>query len=191
MRGFTSSSPRTTYRRSRAQKRLTVATETPQRIVDEVVERARGNSLFSVEVSPRFWIDHQPFADAVITEIAGRRVFRLFDGLTANEHATLGSETRSEPTAIPETSATEQVATSRRDAQSGDRLGDQAPLRDDSVLIWRSVCQVSSVECPPRCCRSGVGEKCCSGGRRRAKFSTSVSLICGGWLPQVPGCVAG
>ena len=28
-------------------------------------------------------------------------------------------------------------------------------------------------------------------GRRRAKFSTSVSLICGGWLPQVPGCVAG
>ena len=28
-------------------------------------------------------------------------------------------------------------------------------------------------------------------GRRRGKFSTSVSLICGGWLPQVPGCVAG
>ena len=23
---------------------------------------------------------------------------------------------------------------------------------------------MSSVECPPRCCRSGVGEKCCSGG---------------------------
>ena len=28
-------------------------------------------------------------------------------------------------------------------------------------------------------------------GRRRAKFSTSVSLICGGWLPQVAGFVAG
>ncbi len=34
----------------------------------------------------------------------------------------------------------------------------------DPVLIWRSVCQVSSVECPPRCCRLGVGETCCSGG---------------------------
>jgi hypothetical protein len=32
------------------------------------------------------------------------------------------------------------------------------------VLIWRSVCQVSSIECPPRCCRLGVGETCCSGG---------------------------
>ena len=35
---------------------------------------------------------------------------------------------------------------------------------NDVVLIWRSVCQVSSVECPPRCCRLGVGETCCSGG---------------------------
>jgi hypothetical protein len=33
-----------------------------------------------------------------------------------------------------------------------------------TLLIWRSVCQVSSVECPPRCCRSGVGETGCLGG---------------------------
>ena len=32
------------------------------------------------------------------------------------------------------------------------------------VLIWRSVCQVSSVECSPRCCCLGVGGRCCSGG---------------------------
>jgi hypothetical protein len=37
-------------------------------------------------------------------------------------------------------------------------------LPSTRVLIWRSVCQVSSIECPPRCCRLGVGETCCSGG---------------------------
>jgi len=32
------------------------------------------------------------------------------------------------------------------------------------VLIWRSVCQVSSVECPLGAVVWGVGETCCSGG---------------------------
>jgi hypothetical protein len=32
------------------------------------------------------------------------------------------------------------------------------------LLIWRSVCQVSSVECSPRCRCSGVGEAGCLGG---------------------------
>src|SRR5450755_2824246 len=38
---------------------------------------------------------------------------------------------------------------------------------------------------------SGVVRRVARVGRRRAKFSTSVSLIYGGWLPQVPGFVAG
>ena len=62
---------------------------------------------------------------------------------------------------------------------------------DDGVLIWRSVCQVSSVECPLGAVVWGLVRGVARVGRRRAKFSTSVSLICGGWLPQVPGCVAG
>jgi MFS family permease len=33
-----------------------------------------------------------------------------------------------------------------------------------ALLIWRNVRQVSSVDCPPRCCRLGVGGKGCSGG---------------------------
>src|SRR5450755_4239670 len=37
----------------------------------------------------------------------------------------------------------------------------------------------------------GLVGKCARVGRRRAKFSTPVSLICGGWLPQDPGFVAG
>jgi len=36
--------------------------------------------------------------------------------------------------------------------------------RKQHVSIWRSGCQVSSVECRPRCCRSGAGEAECSGG---------------------------
>ena len=35
---------------------------------------------------------------------------------------------------------------------------------EHALLIWRDVRQVSSVECPPRCCRSGVGATGCSGG---------------------------
>jgi hypothetical protein len=46
--------------------------------------------------------------------------------------------------------------------------------------IWRNACQVSSVHAPPRCGRWGVGGSVLGWGRRRAKFSTSVSLTCRG-----------
>ena len=59
-----------------------------------------------------------------------------------------------------------------------------------ALLIWRNGCQVSSVHAPLVAAVGGLVEVC-SGGEASAKFSTSVSLICGGWLPQVPGSVAG
>ena len=58
-------------------------------------------------------------------------------------------------------------------------------------LIWRAVCQVSSVHAPLVVAVAGLAEVCSGGEASGEVLSTSVSLIRGGWLPQVPGCVAG
>jgi hypothetical protein len=102
----------TVYRRKGAQKSRTVSTKTLQGILDEVVDRAQEGSLFHVPVAERFWIDHQAFADAVIRGI-DRRAFDLYEGVTPDRHATLGRDTNSEPSSLPDISTTQDAFTRR------------------------------------------------------------------------------
>jgi len=111
----------TTYRQGSRAALRTVATATLQMILNEVLDRARGDATFIVTVALRFDLDHRDFANAVIGAIAGH-VFDLFDGVFGDDDATLGSDRLTGPSSDLGVAAVENIATHRRFADLGSRI---------------------------------------------------------------------